>query len=56
MLLIDPFPPTRRDPDGIHAAIWAEVTDETFQLSPDKPLTLVAYETGLTTRAYIEGS
>lgn len=54
LLLIDPFPPGKRDPHGIHAAIWAEVEDEPFALPPDKPLTLVAYECDLTTRAYIE--
>ncbi|MCO6455812.1 MAG: DUF4058 family protein [Pirellulaceae bacterium] len=54
LLLIDPFPPTARDPEGIHAAIWGEVTDQAFQLPADKPLTLVAYETELVTRAYIE--
>jgi hypothetical protein len=54
LLLIDPFPPTKRDPEGIHAAIWGEVSDDLFQPPADKPLTLVAYETGLTTRAYIE--
>jgi Protein of unknown function (DUF4058) len=54
LLLLDPFPPTRRDPNGIHAAIWAEVEDEPFVLPKNKPLTLVAYECDLTTRAYIE--
>lgn len=54
LLLVDPFPPTARDPEGIHAAIWGEVTDQAFQLPADKPLTLVAYETDLVTRAYIE--
>lgn len=54
LLVIDPYPPTKRDPDGIHAAIWGEVTEEAFQLPADKPLTLVAYETGPITRAYIE--
>jgi hypothetical protein len=54
LLLIDPFPPTKRDPQGIHAAIWGEVADEEFQLPTDKPLTLVAYESSLITRAYIE--
>ncbi|HUQ70608.1 MAG TPA: DUF4058 family protein [Planctomycetaceae bacterium] len=54
LLLVDPFPPTPRDPEGIHAAIWGEVSDTPFTPPADKPLTLVAYETGLTTRAYIE--
>lgn len=54
LLLIDPFPPGPRDPNGIHAAIWAEVEDEAFELPSDKPLTLTAYECDLITRAYIE--
>jgi hypothetical protein len=54
LLLIDPYPPGPRDPQGIHAAIWAEVHDDPFILPADKPLTLVSYECDLTTRAYIE--
>jgi hypothetical protein len=54
LLFIDPFPPGPRDPNGVHAAIWAEVTDEPFVLPADKPLTLVAYECDLITRAFIE--
>ena len=54
LLLIDPFPPGRRDPNGIHAAIWSMVQDDPFQLPPERPLTLVAYECSLITQAYIE--
>jgi hypothetical protein len=54
LLILDPFPPGPRDPNGVHAAIWQEVQDEPFALPKDKPLTLVAYECDLTTRAYIE--
>ncbi len=54
LLLIDPFPPGRRDPNGIHAAIWAMVEDDPFQLPPERPLTLVAYECETITHAYIE--
>jgi hypothetical protein len=54
LLIVDPLPPGRRDPNGIHAAIWEEVQDEPFVLPKDKPLTLAAYECDLTTRAYIE--
>ncbi len=54
LLIVDPFPPGRRDPNGIHAAIWEEVKDDPFQLPPDRQITLAAYECGLTTRAYIE--
>ena len=52
--VIDLFPPSRRDPQGIHAAIWSEIEDDDFQLPADKPLTLVAYATGLVKRAFIE--
>jgi len=54
LLLVDPLPPGLRDPNGIHAAIWQEVQDEPFVLPKGQPLTLVAYECALTTRAYIE--
>jgi hypothetical protein len=54
LLIVDPFPPGRRDPNGVHAAIWQEVEDAPLQLPTDKPLTLAAYECDLTTRAYIE--
>jgi hypothetical protein len=56
LLIIDPFPPGPRDPDGVHAAIWEEDSESEgpFHHPPDKPLTLVAYACGLTTRAYVE--
>lgn len=54
LLIADPFPPGPRDANGIHAAIWEQVQDDPFQLPADQPLTLVAYECDLTTRAYIE--
>lgn len=54
LLILDPFPPGPRDPNGVHVAIWQEVEEDSFQLPADNPLTLVAYECDLTTRAYIE--
>ena len=54
LLLVDPFPPGPRDPNGVHAAIWSETQDDSFVLPTVKPLTLVAYECDLITRAYIE--
>jgi hypothetical protein len=54
LLIVDPFPPTPRDPNGIHAAIWQEIEANGFSLPAEKPLTLVAYECDFTTRAYIE--
>jgi hypothetical protein len=54
LLLIDLLPPTKRDPNGLHGALWEEIADETFTPPPDKPLTLVAYESDMTVKAYIE--
>jgi hypothetical protein len=54
LLILDLFPPGKRDPRGIHSAIWEEITDEVFAPPPDKPLTLVAYESDLTVKAFIE--
>jgi hypothetical protein len=53
LLIIDPFPPTARDPEGIHGAIWEEVHTEPFVLPLDKRLTLAAYECDVCTRAYV---
>jgi hypothetical protein len=54
LVIVDPFPPGPRDPNGIHAAIWEQVQDDPFQLPAKQPLTLVAYECNLSTHAYIE--
>lgn len=54
LLIVDLFPPSKRDPQGIHQAIWEGITDEPFTLPPDKPLTLAAYAVGAETTAYIE--
>ena len=55
LLLIDLFPSTRRDPHGLHAAIWAElVEDSNFLPPPGKSLTLVSYDSDLVVKAYVE--
>ena len=54
LLIVDPLPSGPRDPHGVHAAIWEQVQDDSFQPPADQPLTLVAYECDLNTRAYIE--
>lgn len=54
LLLVDPFPPGRRDPQGIHKVIWDRLRDEPFQLPPDKPLTVAAYAAGTEIVAYVE--
>jgi hypothetical protein len=54
LLVIDLFPPSKRDPHGIHKAIWDEIRDEDFDLPPDKSLMLAAYSSGTIKRAYVE--
>jgi hypothetical protein len=46
LLVIDLHPPGRRDPQGIHGAIWAEVADGDYAQPADRPLTLAAYAAG----------
>jgi hypothetical protein len=54
LLIIDPFPPGAHDPQGIHKAIWDELTDQPFELPPDKPLTLAAYQVEPIRTCYVE--
>ncbi|MCI0461409.1 MAG: DUF4058 family protein [Gemmataceae bacterium] len=54
LLVIDLFPPSKRDPQGLHKVIWDEFQEEDFELSPDKPLTLAAYDAGPPRVAYVE--
>jgi hypothetical protein len=54
LLVIDLFPPGGRDPQGIHKAIWDEFLEEDFEVPPDKPLTLAAYDAGPPRVAYVE--
>jgi hypothetical protein len=53
LLILDLLPPGRRDPLGIHAAIWEEITGQQVSVPPDKPLTLASYESGLGVRAFV---
>ena len=54
LLLIDLFPPSPRDPFGIHKAIWDEIHDEPFQFPPGKDRILASYEMGNARAAYVE--
>ncbi len=54
LLIIDLFPPTNRDPQGLHQLIWEQIENEPFELPADKPLTLAAYSSGDCITAYIE--
>lgn len=54
LLIVDLFPPSARDPQGIHKAIWDEFNDNNFTLPADRQLTLAAYTGGLCPEAFIE--
>ena len=54
LLVIDLFPPTRRDPEGVHAAIWRELGEVPDPNPADEPLTLAAYSSGYPTTCYVE--
>lgn len=51
---VDLFPPTIRDPQGLHAAIWSEMTEYDFQLPDGKPLMVASYSCGVTRQAFVE--
>jgi len=54
VLIVDLFPPTARDPHGIHKAIWDQIEEEDFQFPIGKDRILVSYETNSERVAYIE--
>jgi hypothetical protein len=54
LLIVDLFPPSERDPAGIHKAIWDEIEDRPFELSAEEPLTLAAYVASQPVLAYVE--
>ncbi len=54
LLIVDLFPPSVRDPHGIHKPIWDQFKEEPFELPPDKPLTLAAYAAGPLKVAHVE--
>jgi hypothetical protein len=43
LLIVDLFPPSRRDPEGIHRAIWGEGRPGDFRLPEDKRLSCLSY-------------
>lgn len=54
LLIVDLFPPSKRDPQGVHKLIWDRIRDEPFELPPGKPLTLASYSAGSEITAYVE--
>jgi hypothetical protein len=54
LLVIDLLPPSKRDPQGIHKAIWDDLVEEDFQLPADERLTIAVYDAGPPPVAYVE--
>lgn len=54
VLVVDLFPPGKRDPQRLHKVIWDQFQEEEFQLPADKPLTLASYAAGPVKSAYVE--
>jgi hypothetical protein len=53
LLIADLFPPTSRDPEGIHRLIWEDRDDE-FAFSSAKPLTCASYIGDPVPEAFVE--
>jgi len=53
LLILDLFSPGRHDPQDLHAAIWDEIAGQDQAMPASHTLTLAAYETALTGRAYV---
>jgi hypothetical protein len=53
LLILDLFPPGKRDPQGIHNEVWQETAGSEYTPPRDKPLTVVSYEAGDSVRAYV---
>jgi len=54
VLVVDLFPPTPRDPYGIHKLIWDEIVEEPFVFPQGKDRILSSYATGTEQAAYVE--
>jgi hypothetical protein len=54
LLVVDLFPPGKRDPQGVHKALWDEFVEEDLELPPGKPLTLASYDAGPEHVAHVE--
>lgn len=55
LLIVDLFPSTPRDLVGIHEMIWSKLTDGPWDPRPtNKPLTVVSYEAGEESNAYLD--
>jgi hypothetical protein len=54
VLVVDLFPPTPRDPLGVHQLIWEEISDESFAFPLGKDRILASYVAGSEKVGYVE--
>ena len=54
LAVVDLFPPTKRDPKGIHPQIWGQGRKGRFRFDSAKPLTCASYVGGFATEAFVE--
>ena len=54
LMVIDPHPPTPRDPLGLHQRFWTEFVGETDSpgVTDDQPLGLMSYRADIPSNAY----
>jgi hypothetical protein len=52
--LVNLFPPTSREPEGVHPIVWGEDDGDTFVFDPAKPLTCAAYIGGVGAQTFVE--
>lgn len=54
VLVADLFPPTRNDPQGMHAAIWSRFDEDPYDMPADQPLTVASYLATWPPEAWLE--
>jgi hypothetical protein len=54
VLIVDLFPPGPHDPQGIHKAVWDALEEDDFELPPDRPMIVAAYDSGPIPVTYVE--
>ena len=54
LAIVDLFPPTPRDPEGLHALLWGRDDDDQFHFDANKPLICASYLAGLGVEAFVE--
>jgi hypothetical protein len=54
LLIVDLFPPGRRDPNRIHSEIWESFSDEKFDFPAEEPVTFASYCAGSPKEVFVE--